>query len=437
MTLPWYILNGFLIFQMAFFTCLNLKPKFNKYLTFFIIFIPVVTGAFMVNRFNNISQTIFAVAPMLWYIISSFLLFKDKLVKRLFVIILIICGQYLVALFGESIIHFLGLEETDPEGMAVLFISCVFLFLAYSALTFYRKKKINPDTVMPNMAVFIVFPFSQMIVIFSCIFVFGADKVLEAKPLALFGTSKNIVWLFLTFGAVFCVIADIAMFFVMKHTAQNERLREELLFRDYQDKLSLNYYRSLAKSAAETRKIKHDLNNILQMSYALFKSGDSLELEDSQNMLRSLKESVDKLNVEKFSDNKLINIIVSNKAADCKSNGIRLNSDITVGESVGIEDMDLCRAYTNLLDNAFNALIKCDEKDRILEVESRLDGDMLFIKTKNKIPPHEEEKPEKTDGHGNGLVILHDIAEKYNGSFMTKEEDEMFTALLALKTRSS
>lgn len=58
----------------------------------------------------------------------------------------------------------------------------------------------------------------------------------------------------LCIAAVLCIISDAVLFYIMSRSAQNEKLREELRIKDYQNALNLEYYRNLENSAARCEK---------------------------------------------------------------------------------------------------------------------------------------------------------------------------------------
>ena len=53
----------------------------------------------------------------------------------------------------------------------------------------------------------------------------------------------------LCIAAVLCIISDAVLFYIMSRSAQNEKLREELRIKDYQNALNLEYYRNLENSS--------------------------------------------------------------------------------------------------------------------------------------------------------------------------------------------
>ena len=75
-------------------------------------------------------------------------------------------------------------------------------------------------------------------------------------------------------AAVLCIISDAVLLYIMVRSSQNEKLREELRIKDYQNALNLEYYKNVENSSNEVRKIRHDLANIIQTAYEVVHSGN-------------------------------------------------------------------------------------------------------------------------------------------------------------------
>lgn len=91
-----------------------------------------------------------------------------------------------------------------------------------------------------------------------------------------------------------------------------------------------------------------------------------------------------------------------------------LNVEIEETGSVMIDDYDLCRMLSNIIDNAVNAAMML-ESDKEAKITIVIDHESVNIKSKNDFVP--EQKKETADGHGFGRKIIQDIAKKYNGKY--------------------
>lgn len=102
---------------------------------------------------------------------------------------------------------------------------------------------------------------------------------------------------------------------------------------------------------------------------------------------------------------------------------------------VGIEDVDICKAYVNIFDNAINAA-KALEENRYIKIRSFVDENdgMLYISSENAVAPdYEEKKKKRTGDHGYGLKILEETAEKYGGHAAANQSGGIFTCVFAAR----
>ena len=252
---------------------------------------------------------------------------------------------------------------------------------------------------------------------------------------SIFGNYDNLVSITLLISSMFNSIADIALFVTMIHSSQNEKLREELRMQEYQNSVNLEYYKNVEKNSVEARKIRHDLANMVQTAYEIMENGTDSDKESAKKMLSQLKAEVADIKIERFCQNTLVNAIASNKAAECRKNEIDFDFDLRVPETLGIEEVDICKAYVNIFDNAINAAKAIDGK-RYVKIKSFTSEDdgMLYISGENDVAPdYEEKKKARTGEHGYGLKILRDTAEKYGGRLVTDDKGDTFTVVMTMR----
>lgn len=221
----------------------------------------------------------------------------------------------------------------------------------------------------------------------------------------------------------------------MNRSSQNEKLREALKMQEYQNSVNLEYYKNVEQNSVEARKIRHDLANMVQTAYEIVENGTGSDKESAKKMLAQLKAEVADIEIERFCQNTLVNAIASNKAAECRKSGIAFDFDLRVPETVGIEEIDICKAYVNIFDNAINAAKASDGK-RYVKIKSFTDESdgMLYITGENDVAPdYEDKKKSRTGEHGYGLRILRDTAEKYGGRLVTDDKGDTFTVVMTMR----
>lgn len=416
----------------------NLTPKYNKYLTLFLSAVPFSLLSLAPEFMTFLPEPVPLLIAMAYSIASAIFLFKDKLRTRIFIWF----ATYVIILLVEALFIysavFFKIDSGSPDRILsaspyIISFSSAFLTL----FTFLRKIKFKGIRSRKNETILFIsiliaqFSLVQMLLINQFNLDFSTSNLLSS----IFGNYDNLVSITLLISSMFNSIADIALFVTMIHSSQNEKLREELRMQEYQNSVNLEYYKNVEKNSVEARKIRHDLANMVQTAYEIMENGTDGDKEAAKRMFAQLKTEVADIKIERFCENPLVNAIASNKAAECRKNDIEFDFDLCVPETVGIEEVDICKAYVNIFDNAINAAKAIDGK-RYVKIKSFTDENdgMLYISCENDVAPdYDEKKKNRSGDHGYGLKILKDTAEKYGGQLVTSDKGSTFTVVMTMK----
>lgn len=335
------------------------------------------------------------------------------------------------------ILNALGIGSNTPEANLILTPFLLVYTIIFIAFTYFRKRKLEGGSIRPaSMLAFIIFPLSQMLLLDTCLILLNHfDWATENNPLSLFKDRDRTMLMIFAIVAVFSIAADVILFYVMNRSSQNEKLREALKMQEYQNSVNLEYCKNVEQNSVEARKIRHDLANMVQTACEIMENGTDSDKESAKKMFAQLKAEVSDIKIERFCQNTLVNAIASNKAAECRKNDIDFDFDLRVPETLDIEEIDICKAYVNIFDNAINAAKAIDGK-RYVKIKSFTNPDdgMLYISGENDIAPdYEEKKKARTGEHGYGLKILRDTAEKYGGRLVTDDKGDTFTVVMTMR----
>lgn len=416
----------------------NLTPKYNKYLTLFLSAVPFSLLSLAPEFMTFLPEPVPLLIAMAYSIASAIFLFKDKLRTRIFIWF----ATYVIILLVEALFIysavFFKIDSGSPDRILsaspyIISFSSAFLTL----FTFLRKIKFKGIRSRKNETILFIsiliaqFSLVQMLLINQFNLDFSTSNLLSS----IFGNYDNLVSITLLISSMFNSIADIALFVTMIHSSQNEKLREALKMQEYQNSVNLDYYKNVEKNSVEARKIRHDLANMVQTACEIMENGTDSDKESAKKMLSQLKAEVADIKIERFCQNTLVNAIASNKAAECRKSEIDFDFDLRVPEDLGIEEVDICKAYVNIFDNAINAAKAIDGK-RYVKIKSFTDENdgMLYISGENDIAPdYEEKKKARTGEHGYGLKILRDTVEKYGGRLVTDDKGDTFTVVMTMR----
>ena len=113
---------------------------------------------------------------------------------------------------------------------------------------------------------------------------------------------------------------------------------------------------------------------------------------------------------------------------------------IIIGRKLNMEDIDLCRMLTNILENAVEGCQKVSEGQRIIRLNLHSKGNFLFVKCENSCNEDNlritngkyKSSKKNSDRHGYGLKIINGIAEKYNGILSVQVRGGFFAVTTTL-----
>ena len=370
----------------------------------------------------------------------AFVFFKDKIKYKLTVAIFnqilmiitdILSSSITLIIFGNKLF-------TDVFIKAIGSLLAFFFLVTLGILFIYLFRKFAKKETIQHFGTFIFFPISQIILITLCMYTAKKyiDYVRQDDLPVIFSNTLNsktiIWWLLMLLGATLSVVADFIFYRVQKENSTNKKLKENLELADYRNELELQYYQQMQDNIEETRKIRHDFYNILSTMNDANKISGELKDEIETALRSSSTASV--------CENNIVNLIILNKNKICLENGIELDTDLNIPEEISVSKLDLLRVFSNILDNAIEANLKSSSKKRFINLSAKIRDNYLFISAKNPLnsevikhnKKYETTKKQK-NLHGFGMIILDDIAKKYDGELIAENDKDNFTTLISMK----
>ena len=205
------------------------------------------------------------------------------------------------------------------------------------------------------------------------------------------------------------------------------------------EKMQYEYYENLTESVYSMRKFRHDMNNTLQTLSVMMNDPDSPESrENGRQLFEQMQEKYKQTQIPYYSSNPVINAVILSKSLAAEENGVKLTVSVNGENLDGIENIDLCSIFSNLLDNALEAAR--DIRDGEIELSSWSEAGYFFIKCvnsyagKSSLAKKNGKKLASTKGSGRGLglSIIESVASKYDGRVVIDAE-EKFSVMVGLK----
>lgn len=192
----------------------------------------------------------------------------------------------------------------------------------------------------------------------------------------------------------------------------------------------------------EMRKQRHDFLNHLQVIYSL------LELEESKEAIQYIEKvhsDLNRIGKTLKTDHPAINALIAAKANDAEETGIAFTAIVSSSLSaLPLSAFEVCRALSNLIDNAFDALI--GQPDGVIRVSFEENASQYRLTVSNNGPAIDPESLEKifnagysskgTD-RGMGLAIVTDIAKSGGGALYVDSTQAITKFIIELPKKTA
>lgn len=389
---------SFLILTTTDFVKLNLFPESDPWyavITIFQILVTQFTGIFIAEKRN--AKVLFMGLSASNYVIAG------SLVSA----ILYICtGNAVLSLAGSFFAHLaillllcikirkLCLRWYDKESLQDLWELClipVFFYCGFSCLAFFPQTLYdNPDNI-PAVIVFVITMFVSYVVVL---------RYVESES-----NREGIYW-------------------------------KNFLFESYIKGLE-NQYNLVEQSEKNLKILRHDMRHYSVMIASLLAQE---EYDQIRKLTEHINETVSDNKVIKYSQNIVINTILTKITEDAHAYDIDVRSDIRIPEKLPVGDYEFAAVIANLFENAFNCVRVFDKDKRYVTAKIHCAQDHLLINLQN---PYEKEiffdsvsglpKSKKGGNHGLGMQSVSAFADRIGGSIGCFCEDGLFHIMLFAK----
>lgn len=193
---------------------------------------------------------------------------------------------------------------------------------------------------------------------------------------------------------------------------------------------TLAFYESYKEAQLETRKLRHDMRNHFFCIQMLAKEEKYAEMEE---YLQNINEAVSDISMKFQTGNDIVDAILNVKQDIAKKKGIQILLEGNVPIMPFVDAMDWCKIFSNAVDNGIEALEKCEDSKRILQIQLKSNGHFFVIQIKNpcdgKVQISEKgvvTSKKEAYQHGFGLKNMETALKKYGGELKLtcKEEGE-------------
>lgn len=412
-----------IIIYYIFLKCV-LKRKAEKpldYLLLAVLCILDIAAVFLLNRFLILKLIVIAVLEIGIAIPVFKVSFKKSLLANLAFTGIIFSLELIALLIFDKALNVKGLSQITMNRAFIADLICYFIILGivFVLNTVFRKGVLtNLD--IKGWFVFALFPLFTLVAIIALIFAYDAQSVMD-------------IYYSLFFVASGMLVLNVLIFILLDNVVKREsEIREKEIMLEQTEHLN-QMYRSLSDEREKQKARSHDYINNLNVMLMLAREGKvDEEIRYIEEQLGREVQSVDIIDT----GNTLINAVLNIKYLEAKEKGIIIPFIADNLTGLKISDSDLVTILTNILDNAIEAVQKCDEKRIVFKIIK--DSDLLIIDSTNpytgQLPDEDSFITTKNDkkNHGFGLLNIKNTVKANNGNCFIDTEGGIFHISIAI-----
>lgn len=382
----------------------SLEKKANPLWIHFLIWFAFSSIVTIMSFINNIAflRIIFSFCGISILASTNY---KSSMKKSLFTSSIFCILTILSDLFTSII--FSALKINIAEMFTLSTTRIFFLITAHIVLlTFITLILLISPSIKANYSI------NELFSILPCIGISVLLCYILTKQYLLCGNPIPFSYLFIIIGLLYSNVLSLHTTFTI-HQNMQEKKEYELSLQHYM--MQQEYYDQLHIQQESIRALWHDLSKYVRAS----------ELNNTES-IKQLNEHLNNIISLVDSNNKTINVILSEYLQSANSIFAKLNLSLHVPDELPMTAADLYIILGNALDNALDACLSVPEDERIISVNIFMHNNILFFELKN---PYSENytKIHQKEIHGYGIKNIKKCVEKYHGLIQIEKKNNIFT----------
>lgn len=235
-----------------------------------------------------------------------------------------------------------------------------------------------------------------------------------------------------------CAIVVSTMFYALSVISAvldvfRKRYKEESTLKEQYLQIAKNYVKTVRDNAKETRKMRHDMKNHINILGYHMEHG---EYQKAHVYLSEMQSHMDEAIKKTVSVNhEIVDAILLQMQTEAQGQKIKWEIEGILPAELMIGDFDLCTIFSNLLSNSIEACRKMEEEKRFVRLAIRRMEDKLVIEVENPSDQvvdvaHLGEITSKkdTENHGYGILNVKDAVRKNQGEVQFTSSEGTFAA---------
>ncbi len=233
------------------------------------------------------------------------------------------------------------------------------------------------------------------------------------------------------------IIINIIIFVANQKMIVTEAEKNEMEQQKIKEKIDYDEYMLLKESQPQTAMINHDIKEHIETLSSLIEEDNKA----AQRYIQSISGEIARTQFIEYSDNKILNILLSKKKKECQEKGINFFIDPIQARLQFLNDMDTVTIFSNLINNAAESCIRSKDKKIYLNIHTANENFVIIkIENTSDIRPvviNGRLKTHKDNSklHGIGMNSITRALEAYDGALAWEynETEKIFSTEIIIK----
>ncbi len=334
------------------------------------------------------------------------------------------------AIFGIELIT-IGPDFESIDNYIISGIICIIALLLVRC--YLQSKNITLYTKINAINVLLFVPAFLIICLARITAIYGGEISNEE---AAFINGINI-----TKGAVLGILAITLFIVLVILVYQKKEMKRLMVLKDKCIREQTEQYKMAMNKERELRRFRHDYNAHMTAISGLLANGEYDKLQEYIKSMGYFREKFNLVN----SGNIITDAVFNQYKELCDKDNIEFEISGKLPENFNMAETDLCVLLSNLISNAYEAALKCEDDRRIISVEIRNSDDDIFIDVSNSVNGEVvfknglpvTDKPDRKN-HGFGVENILEVVERNGGYIEWKQLDKgRFTAEIMLNAQGN
>ncbi|KON68591.1 histidine kinase [Peribacillus butanolivorans] len=232
------------------------------------------------------------------------------------------------------------------------------------------------------------------------------------------------------------VIMLLVTFFVIQKWYQKELKRE---VGDTED----TYQSEFQSLIASVRSLRHDFSNHIQVIHGLLKLGENGKALDYSTGLSKEVQSIESMKLDV--NHPGLSVLLETKKLSAQNYNIDITLDVSPNSFNMVKTIDLIKMLSNVIDNAIEATTELPEQERRMNIICKANEEKYTFEVTNTGPMistidrenifvsgFSTKKSQKGKVRGQGLFIVKDLVNRYDGDITVKSNETGTTVTMMI-----